>query len=110
MGVVMKPSELKNQSEALLGIHLKEKKIPFEREVRLIPARKYRWDFVVGRLAIEIQGGIWMKKGAHNTGSAIKRDCEKGRLAVEAGYIPVAFTTDEVLNGTALNWIVGQVG
>lgn len=94
-----------NQAETLLEIHLGERKIPFDREVMLIPSRKFRWDFVIDRLAIEIQGGIWRTKGAHNTGTAIERDCEKGRLAVNAGYLPVSFVTAEVLDGRAIKWI-----
>lgn len=98
-----------NQAEALLEVHLKEKNIPFEREAKLVEGRRYRWDFIVGKFAIEIQGGIWMKKGAHNTGTAIQRDCIKGRLAVEAGYVPVYFVTQEVLNGKAIHWIDKQL-
>lgn len=94
-----------NEAETLFEIHLKELKQPFEREVLLAKGRKFRWDFVVDKLAIEIQGGIWMKKGAHNTGKAIQRDIKKGRLAVMAGYTPIYFTSDEVLNGTAIAWI-----
>jgi len=94
-----------NQAETLLKIHLTEEKIPFETEVELVDNRKFRWDFVIGKLAVEIQGGIWRKKGAHNTGSAIMRDCVKCRLAVNAGYIPVFFVTSEVLDGTAIKWI-----
>ena len=95
-----------NQAETLLAIHLKEKKIPFQTEKMLVTGRKWRHDFVVGSLAIEIQGGIWRKKGAHNTGTAITRDCEKMRGAVMAGYIPVNFTTQEVLDGTAIAWVI----
>ena len=94
-----------NQAETLLKHHLIEKKISFKTEVKLSDRRKFRWDFVVDRLAIEIQGGIWRKKGAHNTGTAITRDCEKMRLAIMAGYTPVNFTTQEVLDGTAIAWI-----
>ena len=95
-----------NEAETLLSVHLREKCIDHLCEIRIVPTRKWRWDFVVENLAIEIQGGIWMEKGAHNTGSAITRDCEKARAAIMAGYIPVNFTTAEVLDGTAINWLV----
>lgn len=91
----------------MLAVHLRAAGIEHRREVQLAPPRRFRWDFVIGRLAVEVQGGIWRRsgKGAHQGGTAIKRDLEKGRVAVEAGYIPVAFTTDEVRNGTAITWL-----
>lgn len=95
-----------NQAEALLEVHLKEQNIPYEREAKLVDGRRYRWDFAIGRLAVEIQGGIWMKKSGHNTGLAIQRDIEKARMAAACGYIPVAFVTKEVMNGTAIQWIL----
>lgn len=98
-----------SKAENLLAIHLTEKGFTYEAEAKLIDGRRFRWDFVVGKLAIEIQGGIWMKKGAHNTGKAIARDCEKARLAIMAGYIPVSFVTEEVMNGTAIKWLCEYV-
>lgn len=55
---------LKNEAELLFEIHLKESEIEYKKEVMICPGRQYRHDFVVGNLAIEIQGGIWMDKGA----------------------------------------------
>jgi hypothetical protein len=97
-------------AERLLEVHLTEKGILFEREVCLVPGRKWRWDFVIENLAIEIQGGIWRKKGAHNTGLAITRDCQKMRGAVENGYTPVHFVTSEVLDGTAIAFLSQYIG
>lgn len=93
-----------NQAELLLETHLKEARIDYQREVQLVKDRRFRWDFVIGKLAIEIQGGIW-HKGGHSTGKGITRDITKGRVAVMAGYIPVAFTTKDVMTGTAIAWL-----
>lgn len=96
-----------NPAEQLLHIHLRESGIDFTPQVRLDAKRRYTWDFVVGSLAIEIQGGIWRNKGAHNTGKAITRDCEKSRCAIMNNHIPCYFTSQDVLNGTAIDWIRG---
>lgn len=76
---------------------------PPEREARLIPERKFRWDFVwrSHKIAVEVHGGIWRGKGAHNTGTAITRDCEKANLAALAGFRTLFFTTGMVKDGTA---------
>ena len=71
----------------------------FESEVMLnTPITKHRWDLVHRELkiAIEIQGGVWMNKGAHNTGVAINRDAWKINTTVLLGYRPLVFTTDQI--------------
>lgn len=57
-------------------------------EAVIAPIGRWRFDFVhnVAKVAIEIQGGIWMRKGAHNTGEAILRDTRKARAATLAGW------------------------
>lgn len=75
------------------------------REYRIIPERKYRWDFCwpAHLLAVEIQGGTWSRKRtAHSSGPGIKRDCEKHNLAVVAGWKVLMFTSDMVQDGTAV--------
>ena len=80
--------------------------IPYEREYKAIPGRRYLFDFYIApKLLIELQGGIWMKHGAHNTGKAIQRDCEKSNLAVLHGYTVLHFTTDMVASGEALKMV-----
>ncbi|MDJ0579040.1 hypothetical protein [Crocosphaera sp.] len=63
--------------------------IVLEREVILIPDRKFRFDFVdyPSQIAIEIQGGIWSKrKKGHNGGTGLERDYEKLNLAQLNGW------------------------
>ena len=67
--------------------------------------RKWRWDFKIQRVLIDIQGGIWMAKGGHNTGKGIQNDCDKGNGAVRDGYLPLHFTTKDVKDGTAISFI-----
>lgn len=75
------------------------------REYEAIEGRKFRWDFAFPdkKLLIEIQGGTWSTgKMAHNSGTGIRRDCEKLNLAVVAGWRVLHFTTDMVKDGSAL--------
>ena len=63
---------------------------PLEREVLLIPGRRFRFDFVhkPSRVAIEIQGGTYSRTAkSHGTGVGLDRDYEKNNLAQYHGYI-----------------------
>lgn len=91
--------------EECLALHLRTHGIAFDREVCLIAGRKWRCDFVVGDLAIEIHGGTW-SRGAHSRGSGQNRDFAKQNAAVLAGYRPLAYSTEMVLSGTAINDIL----
>ena len=93
-----------SEGEETLALHLRAHRLPFEREVHLISGRKWRWDFVVGDLAIEVQGQTWTK-GAHSSGSGILRDCQKLNAVVMAGYRPLVFTTQMVNSGYAIDTI-----
>lgn len=60
-----------------------------EREVRLIPGRAFRFDFVhvAGKIAIEINGGNYKyERGGHSTSGGLKRDYEKCNLVQLAGF------------------------
>lgn len=93
-----------SEGEELFALHLKIYKIPYRREVCLVPNRKYRWDFVIADLAIEIQGAVW-RKGGHSTGAGIIRDCEKLNAVVLAGYRPLMFTSGMVMDGSAIDTV-----
>ena len=81
--------------------------IAYFREYKAIPDRKFAFDFYIPKckLLIELQGGTFMSKGGHNTGRGIRRDCEKGNLAVLEGYAVLHFTTDMVESGEALQLV-----
>ena len=78
--------------------------IPFEREYRAINGRKYRWDFLVGSILVEIQGGTWTK-GGHSTGKGLHRDYEKNNAAVLAGWRVLYFDGEMVRSGAALGTV-----
>jgi len=90
--------------EETLALHLSAYGLKYEREVCLIPGRKWRWDFLVGDLAIEVQGQTW-SKGAHSSGQGIRRDCQKHNAVVLAGYRPLLFTTEMIVSGDAIDTI-----
>lgn len=102
-----------SQLEETLAFHLRAAKITgWEREVAVIPGRRFKWDFVFAqeRLLIECQGGTWGKAGkggpsAHSGGVAANRDAEKLNLATLAGWRTLQVTTNHVRSGEALAWI-----
>lgn len=65
-----------------------------EVEVKGIPGRKYRFDFAwrYFGVALEIDGGIWLKKGGHTTGTGKTRDCQKDWLAYQHGWTVIRWT------------------
>ena len=77
----------------------------YVREYQAIPGRRYRFDFcwVKERLAVEIQGGTY-SRGAHARPLGIKRDYEKGNLAVQFGWRVLQFDADMVKSGQALDF------
>ena len=78
------------QVDAILRHLLEERNLPLpKREWEFCAKRKFRFDyaFVDQKIAIEVEGGRWRYKGAHNTGGAIARDCAKSNLAQTQGWI-----------------------
>ena len=79
------------------------------REVRLIPTRRFRFDFVhpESRVAIEIQGGTYSRrKLGHNSGSGIRRDYEKSFLVQIEGWNVFHLDCNMSKNPS----IIGQLG
>lgn len=92
--------------EETFALHLKAEKIPFEREVRFHPTRKWRFDFVIPdrMVAIEVEGGTFVY-GAHNRGRHIASDLEKYNEATRLGWSVYRFDTDMVNDGRASAYI-----
>lgn len=74
-----------------------------EREVRIIPGRLFRADFLYREqgLWIDVQGGQWIG-GHHGRGSGVEGDAEKICLASIAGLRPLIVTTSMIRSGKAL--------
>ena len=77
----------------------------YVREYQAIPGRKFRFDFAFlkERLLVEINGGTY-SRGAHARPLGIKRDYEKGNLAVQFGWRVLQFDADMVKSGQALEF------
>ena len=101
-------------AEQLLAVQLEQAGIPFEREYRFAPPRKWRADFVIDHyryapLLVEIDGGTW-SLGRHNRPSSIAKEYEKGAAAAILGYRVIHCTTEQVNDGTCLSWIRQALG
>ena len=88
----------------MLVFQLRAVRIEHQREVRLIPGRRFRTDILVGRLAIECDGATWTG-GRHARGAGIETDAEKQNLLVTLGYRPMRVTKQQIKDGRALRWI-----
>lgn len=97
--------------ERALAFALRAAGIPFLREYKAVPGRKFRYDFMVlPDLLIEVQGGVWSTRNGdgvqgHNSGSGITRDCEKICEGVGAGFRVLCVTPEHVKSGQVLRWI-----
>ena len=67
-----------------------------ERQVHFHDKRRWRFDFawVEDKLAVEIQGGTWIK-GGHNSGYGVTADYEKLRVAQRMGWRVLPYSTQD---------------
>jgi very-short-patch-repair endonuclease len=82
-----------------------------EREWRFEPTRRWRLDFAdpVFKIAVEIEGGIWMKGGGgHTHGMWFEKDAEKYFEATMAGW-QVIRLTDSMITKAVLERIAHRI-
>lgn len=104
-------------AEQLLAVQLEQAGIPFEREARFAPPRRWRADFEIyaaGRgwgsnILVEIDGGGWVQ-GRHTRGSGFEKDAEKQSAAAILGYRVIRATPRQVEDGRCLSWIRQALG
>jgi len=105
-------------AELTLEAQLSQAGIPFEREYKFHPERKWRADFIVWRmmvdppivpLLVEIEGGIG-STSRHLTYTGFTNDCEKYAHAAILGYRVIRCTPAQVDDGRALEWIRQALG
>lgn len=97
----VKLPKARSPGEESLALHLRAAGIAFEREVSVVPGRGWRWDFKIGDLLVEIQGGT-ENGGRHVRPAGYQEDCDKQNEAVLLGYRVFKFTTTDVKQGKAL--------
>ena len=92
-----------SKGEIALAGQLDARGISYERELMLIPGRRFRFDFLLAQFAlvIEVEGGTW-SGGRHTTGAGFRSDCFKYNSALELGYRVLRYTTDMVTKGEAI--------
>lgn len=96
--------------EEILALHLRANKIDFDREVCLIPGRKWRVDFLLRpSLVVEVEGGSWMM-GRHQRPGGFEADIAKYNALTLAGYSILRFTTAMVVSGKAIDTILPLLG
>lgn len=68
--------------------------------------RKFRYDFAwqAEGLLVEIQGGLWMLAGGHNTAAGIKRDMDKLNYAQAHGYRCLQVSSDMIFSHNRENY------
>jgi very-short-patch-repair endonuclease len=84
---------------------------PLEREVQFHTSRRWRADFahLPTRTLIEIEGGIFMRKGGrHNRGTGYAKDAEKYLEAAMAGWTVLRLTEKQLEIGF-IERIVGWI-
>ena len=94
-------------AEEMLAFQLKAVRIPFERELRFAPPRRWRADFAVGRwdarLLVEVDGGLHVAGGGrHQRAKGFAADIEKQNAMTLCGYRLLRFSPDMIRRGEAL--------
>ena len=64
------------------------------------PPRKWRFDYLFDDVALEIEGGVWIR-GRHNRSVGFLGDLEKYNAAAILGYIVLRVTPEMVKSGEA---------
>jgi hypothetical protein len=114
-------------AELTLAAQLEQAGIPFEREYRFHPIRRWRFDFArpstdravavddyngwmvhTPAIAIEVEGGSF--SGGHRRGLRYEFDCEKHNAAMLLGWQVYRFTPAMVEDGRALKVIREALG
>lgn len=68
--------------------------VSLELEYSFSPNRKFRFDWAIPslKLAVEFEGGIFLKHGGHNTAKHYTKDTTKYNLAQQLGWKVLRFT------------------
>lgn len=106
----MKPDQHYESKSAvpLLVFQCKSLKLPAcETEFQFHPQRKWRVDvaFQPAKLAVEVEGGVYLPKARHTAGPGFEADCCKYAELAILGWALIRVTPRQVKNGQAVGWI-----
>ena len=91
--------------EEIFALHVRASRLPVpEREYRFHPARRWRLDFSwpIHKVAVEIDGGTWGKKGRHTQGAGFK--------AAILGWMVIRGDSKMVKDGSLLSFVERALG
>jgi very-short-patch-repair endonuclease len=99
-------SQMGSIGEETLARHLQVNKINYKREHEFNPLTKHRADFYLPEynLLVEVEGGT-KSKSRHTTHIGYSKDLEKYNMAQILGFSRLAFTTEQVSKGAAIQTI-----
>jgi very-short-patch-repair endonuclease len=100
-----------SRGEEELAMHLSIYKVPFVREFKFCPYRRWRADFAVvdAKLLIEVEGGVWVN-GRHNRGKGMAEDAAKYNTATLLGWRLLRFTPEMITSGKAIDTVLQALG
>ena len=89
----------KSLYEIQMATILKRAGYKFVEEYRFTPPRRFRFDFALPKqkIAIEVEGGSFMKFGRHGWGKGFQSDCEKYNLAMILGWKVLRYVPSSLL-------------
>ena len=99
--------------EAEMALFIRVNNLPEpEREYRFHPKRRWQFDFAWpgAMLALEVEGGVHMRRARHTSGVGFTGDCEKYNEALVEGWRVLRVTGEQVSSGAALDWVRRALG
>lgn len=72
--------------------------VPMYQEYKFVHFRNWRFDFAwpEQRVAVEIEGGVYMRVSGHTSAAGYQKNCEKYNAAIEAGWVVLRYTPQMV--------------
>lgn len=102
--------------EDALAVQLDRLGIKYDRQLQLLPDRKFKADFLFPKqtsgyesLVVEVDGGTWLPNSSHGRGG-YEADRERDALALLVGWRVLRVTPRMVKDGRAAAWIERLVG